>query len=94
MTVICTVRIPLPLERLREVEDANPDLLRQIQEIAARHMTGHRRVAQGDQVLDLDEFESEEHYRAFIAEAGEAIHRYGVLIGARPEDTLWKVVDG
>ena len=94
MTVMCTVRIPKPLEEVRAFEAANPDLMKPIGDIAARHMISHRRMVHGDEVMDLDEFEREEDYRAFIGEAGEAIHRYGVLLGVHPEDTLWKVVNG
>ncbi len=94
MAVVCTVRIPHPLDHVQQVEQDNPDVMEAIMTAAMKYMTGHRRTTAGDEVMDLDEFASREDYDAFIAEAGAAIQRYGALLGAPAQDTVYTVVEG
>jgi hypothetical protein len=94
MAVICTVRIPHQLDHVRRVEADNPDVMQQIMDAAMKYMTGHRRTATDTEVMDLDEFASTEDYDRFIAEAGDAIQRYGELLGAPASDTVYTVIEG
>lgn len=95
MTVVCTVRIPYSLEHVERVEAEHPEVMQEITAAAIKYMTGHRRTANDDEVLDLDEFASREDYDAFIAEAGPAIARYGEALGGPPpKDTVYTVVEG
>lgn len=94
MSIVCTVRIPHDLAKVQRVEEANPEVMEPIGQAAMKYMTGHRRLAQGDEVLDLDEFPDRAAYDAFIAEAGPSIARYGELLGAPAVDTVYDVVEG
>ncbi|UGS37263.1 hypothetical protein [Capillimicrobium parvum] len=94
MAVICTVRIPHDLEKVQQVEADNAEVMQAIMAAAQKYMTGHRRTARDGEVMDLDEFASREDYDAFIAEAAPSIRRYGELLGAPAQDTVYTVVEG
>jgi hypothetical protein len=93
MAVICTVRIPHALDHVQRIEAENPGVMQEIMTAAMKYMTGHRRTATETEVMDLDEFARREDYDAFIGEAGDAIRRYGELLGAPAQDTLYTVVE-
>lgn len=93
MAVICTVRIPHALEHVQRTEADHPEVMQEIMTAAMKYMTGHRRTATDGEVMDLDEFASREDYDAFIGEAGDAIRRYGELLGAPAQDTVYTVVE-
>lgn len=92
MGVVCTVRIPHPLAKVQEVEATITDEMAQIMAAAQKYMTGHRRVTDGAEVLDIDTYASREDYDAFLGEAGAAVKKYGELLGAR--DTLYEDIPG
>jgi hypothetical protein len=93
LTVVCTVRIPHALAKVQKVERDNPDLMEAIGTAARKYMIGHRRTATDAEVMDLDEFASREDYNAFIGEAHTAIARYGELLGAPAQDTVYTVIE-
>ena len=93
MTVVCTVRIPRALAKVRQVERDNPDVMEVIGAAARKYMIAHRRTATDAEVMDLDEFASREDYDAFIGEARTAIERYGELLGAPAQDTVYTVIE-
>lgn len=91
MSIVVTVNIEADIATVERVEKEHPEVIGEIGTIAERYMTGHRRTVRPGRVLDIDEFASESDYRTFIAEAGDAIKRYGDLIGVAPHDTVWAV---
>ncbi|MBS1878378.1 MAG: hypothetical protein JST31_02585 [Actinobacteria bacterium] len=91
MPIVVTVNIDSDVAEVERVERDNPELMAVIGGAARKYMVAHRRTVRAGQVMDLDEFASEADYHSFIAEAGEAIKRYGELIGVAPRDTLWSL---
>ncbi|UGS37329.1 hypothetical protein [Capillimicrobium parvum] len=91
MALLITVHIAADIGTVERVEAEHPEVMKVIGAAAARYMTAHRRTHRDGEVLDLDEFASPETLAAFREEAEEAIARYGELIGARPEETVYEV---
>jgi hypothetical protein len=93
MGIVVTVNIDADPALVEKAEQDNPEVMQVIGAAAGKYMTGHRRTVRDGQVMDLDEFASAADYDAFIAEAGEAIAKYGKAIGIAPRDTLWTLQD-
>jgi hypothetical protein len=93
VAIICTVRIPHPLETVQSVERANPEVMSSIITGARQHMVSHRRFASEAEVLDMDEYASREDYDAFMAMAGTAVKQFGALLGDPPVDEVWEVIE-
>lgn len=94
MSVLVTVRIPHPLDRVQRVEEEHPEVMHRIIAAAGKYMTSHRRVQRDGEVMDLDEYVREEDYHTFFAEAGEAIREYSELLGGGVHDVIWSAVGG
>lgn len=79
------------VEKIREVAKARPDLSTALAELLKKYgAVSHRRFHNGDDVLDIDEWESEEGFRNFIAEARPLIDELARLRGANiPTDKIW-----
>ena len=92
MTIVCTVRIPHPLERVTAYEADRADLMGPITQAAMQHMSGHRRIENDDEVIDLDEFPAMADYEAFMAAAGEQVREYNAEMGVM--ETHYRVVEG
>jgi len=92
VSLLVTVRIPHPLEKVERIEAAHPEIIRQVAAAAVRYMTSHRRVERDGEVMDIDEYVDEAAYRAFIAEAGDAIREYTELVGGGVHDVLWNTI--
>lgn len=90
MSYIVTVLFDTDVQNLERVEREHPEYLEGVMAAAKGRMIGHTRYVRDGATLDIDEYESEEAYRAFIAEAAPHIERYGAAAGAKPVDTLWR----
>lgn len=78
--------------KAKEVEASHPHLRTQLGDMLARHgLISHRRFFRGGDALDLDEWESEAGYRAFLAEARPVIEELARLRGTTmPTDEVWQ----
>jgi hypothetical protein len=92
MSLLVTVRIAHPLDRVEQLEAAHPEVMQRIRAAAVKYMTSHRRVARDGEVMDIDEFMEETDYHRFFAEAGDAVREYGELLGGGVSDVLWNTV--
>jgi len=92
MSVLVTVRIPHPLDKVQRIEQEHPEVMDRIIAAATKYMTSHRRVQRDGEVMDLDEYVREEDYHTFFAEAGEAIREYSELLGGGVRDVVWSMV--
>ena len=71
-----------------------PELMRPIGEIIRRHgFLGHQRLVGDGRFIDIDSFQSIEHYHAFKTEAQAAIDAYEDALGVRSTDTVWHLVE-
>ena len=94
MTIVVTVRIPeVDIDRVRQVERDYPELSAKLgASLKANGCLSHRRVFRDGEILDIDEWESEEGLRAFLQESGEVIRELAALRGTgTPSDTIWQV---
>ncbi|MEI9430202.1 hypothetical protein [Mesorhizobium sp. Cs1299R1N3] len=92
MTIMCTVSITgTTVEKIREVSKERPDLGEKLGKLLKQHgLIAHRRFYNGNEVLDLDEWETEEGFHAFIKEARPIIDELARLRGADiPTDKVW-----
>lgn len=94
MSIVVTVRIPdVDIDRVRKVEREQPELHAKLRESLKRNgCISHRRLYNGNEILDIDEWESEEGLRSFLAEMGPTIRELAQLRGTgTPSDTIWQV---
>jgi heme-degrading monooxygenase HmoA len=95
MGVLMTLRVRGNAKALEERAAANPAGMQAILEKAKPHgLISHRFYASGDELLVVDEWESEEGFRAFFAEATEIpalMAEVGVV--TEPEITFWRKLD-
>lgn len=85
MTIVVTVRIPATLEQVRRAEEAHPGLYEQIIELARSHgLVSHQRVYHEGEIMDIDEWESEEARAAFRAEAQPLVALLSAARGSGP----------
>ena len=85
MTIVVTVRIPATLEQVARAEAAHPGLYEEIIELARSHgLLSHRRVYREGEIMDIDEWESEEARAAFRAEAGPLVQKLSAARGSGP----------
>jgi hypothetical protein len=92
MSVMVTVWINgTTPEKVKAVSAKRPELGEKIRELCVKHgLKGHHRYFSGDDILDLDEWETEEGFHAFVAEARPIIDELAELRGAlRPTDKVW-----
>jgi heme-degrading monooxygenase HmoA len=95
MSVLMTLRVQGDAKALEERAQASPGGLSAILEKAKPHgLISHRFYGTGDEILVVDEWESEEGFRAFFAEATE-IPGLMAEVGVRsePEITFWRALD-
>lgn len=90
--VLCFVRIPRSQQEVDRIEAANPDVVQAIVAAASKYMTRHRRAASDVEVVETEEFASQEDFDAFMAEAAPAVERYDALLGAPTEVTLYRII--
>lgn len=93
MSYIVTVILETDLEKLTAAEQAHPDTIGAILEIAKDYMISHQRYARDGMVMDIDQYRSEEDYRAFFAKAEPHIRKYAANAGTTVQDTLWRAVE-
>lgn len=99
MSIVVTVRIPdVDIDRVREVEKTHAEENNQIKEALKRHgCLSHRRLYRAGEngtgeILDIDEWESEEGLRAFLDEMRPLIQKLAQVRGTgKPSDTIWQV---
>ena len=92
MSALVTVRNPYPLDKVQRFEQEHPEVMEPIIAAARKYMTSHRRVERAGEVMDLDEYATEEDYQLFLAEAGDAIRAYSELLGGGVHDVVWTTV--
>jgi len=91
MTIIVTVRIEATIEQVRRAEQAEPGLYEEIIALARKHgLVSHRRVYHEGELMDIDEWASEEARAAFRVEAQPLIDRMRAARGsAASRAELW-----
>lgn len=93
MSVIILVKIPnADPERVRQVQRDYPELHEELHEALERHgCISHQRLYRGDEILDIDEWESEEGVQAFLEEKRPLIRQLAELRGTGiPTDSVWQ----
>ena len=90
MAYLCTVEFSVGIEALEKAEREHPHVIEAIGKAAEGLMKSHRRYVRAGQVLDIDEYDSEEDYKKFIDLARNHIEEYGRLAGTEAVDTLYK----
>jgi len=93
MTFIVTAVFDTDLETLAASEQAHPEAIAAIGEIAKDYMIGHQRHARDGQVMDIDTYRTADDYRAFFAKAEPHIKQYVANAGTTVTDTMWEVID-
>lgn len=94
MSIVVTVSIPnVDIARVREVEKTHADLQVKLRESLKRNgCISHRRLYRENEILDIDEWESEEGLRRFLEEMGPVIRQLAEARGTgKPSDTIWQV---
>lgn len=94
MSIVVTVRIPdVDIERVRKVAETHKELHQKLRESLQRNgCKSHQRLYRENEILDIDEWESEEGLKAFLAEMGPTISELAALRGTgKPEDTIWQI---
>jgi len=94
MSIVVTVRIPnVNIEKVREVAETHKELHAKLRESLKRNgCISHRRLYNENEILDIDEWESEDGLRAFLTEMGPTIRELASLRGTgTPEDKIWQV---
>ena len=94
MSILVTVRIANNIEAARRVREEHPELGQQLGELLKKHgCIGHRRLYRDNEILDLDEWESEAGVKAFLAEAQPIIEEISRLRGDSqlPQDATWNI---
>lgn len=94
MSIVVTVRYDVPTAKMEQLEADEPGLFADLMAVAMKHMTGHSRLAREECFMELDEYASEDAYRAFLAEAAPLIERINTALGAEPTDTVWTQTAG
>jgi hypothetical protein len=85
VTILVTVRIAATLEQAQRAEELEPGLYDEIIALARSHgLLSHRRVYRDGEIMDLDEWPSEEARAAFRAEAGPLVKRMQAARGTAP----------
>ena len=92
MSVLMTLRVKGNPQALEERTAANPAAMQAILAKAKPHgLISHRFYASGDEIMVVDEWESEEGFRRFFAEATEIP---GLMADAgvtsEPQITFWR----
>jgi hypothetical protein len=79
------------VSKVREVAAARPDLGAELGRLGKKHgLITHRRFFSGNDILDVDEWETEEGFHAFFAEARPIIEELARLREANiPTDRVW-----
>lgn len=94
MAIVVTVRIPgADIERVRQVDAEYADLRAELRESLQRNgCLSHRRLYRENEILDIDEWESEAGLNDFLEESGPIIRKLAELRGTgAPSDTIWNV---
>ena len=85
MTIVVTVRIPATLEQVRQADETYPGLYDEIIELARTHgMISHQRVYRDGEILDIDEWPSEEARAAFREVVGPLVAKLSAARGSGP----------
>jgi hypothetical protein len=92
VSVLMTLRVRGNAQALEDRTAANPEQMQAILEKAKPHgLISHRFYGSGDELLVVDEWESEEGFRAFFAEATEIpVLMASVGVTSEPEITFWR----
>jgi hypothetical protein len=94
MSIVVTVRIPdADIERVREVEKTHAHLNAKIKDALKRHgCIAHRRLYRANEILDIDEWETEEGVKTFLEEMMPVIRELAAARGTgRPVDSVWQI---
>ena len=97
MSVVVLVHLQgVTPEKIEAANAANPDIREKFMSIVGKYSDrGHRRLMRlvgENEVIDIDEWESEESFHEFKAEAQELIAEMARLRGAPvPTDSIWRM---
>lgn len=94
MSIVVLVNIPnADIERVRQVERDYPELQEELMAALKRHGNiSHRRLYRDNEILDVDEWESEEGIKAFLEENRPLIRQLAELRGTGiPTDSTWQI---
>ena len=94
MSIVVTVRIPdVDIDRVRQAAISHPEEHAALKEALKRHGNiSHRRLYREGEIMDIDEWESEEGLRAFLAEMMPTIRLLAEVRGTgKPTDTIWQI---
>ena len=94
MSILVTVRISNTIEAARRVREDHPELGQELGALLKKHGNiSHQRIYNDTEILDLDEWESEEGFNAFLAEAKTIILKLSALRGDAqpPQDGIWNI---
>lgn len=94
MSIVVLVNIPnADVERVRQVERDYPELQEELMSALKRHGNiSHRRLYRDNEILDVDEWESEEGIQAFLEENRPLIRKLAELRGTGvPTDSTWQI---
>ena len=97
MSVVVLVHLrDVTPEKIDEVNAAHPDVRARFTEIVGKYSDrGHRRLmrlVRDNEIIDIDEWDSEESFLAFKADARELIAEMARLRGAPvPTDSIWRL---
>ncbi|MDQ4111743.1 MAG: hypothetical protein M3306_11675 [Actinomycetota bacterium] len=92
MPITVTVRITgADMDRVREVADEYPELGNELRGLLEKHgLISHRRFYNGSEILDIDEWDSEDGFRAFLEVGSPVIAKLAHLRGTDvPTDQIW-----
>jgi hypothetical protein len=83
--VVVTVLFQADAATARRIEEEHAEAHRQVLETARRHgMRSHRRLYGEGEFIDIDEWESVEGRKAFLAEAAPFLHELSEARGSPP----------
>ena len=85
MSIVHIVRFPASIEQHKRVEELHPGLYERIIAMAREYgLVAHRRVYRDNELMDIDEWESEEGMKAFAAAAAPLLKQIAETRGSGP----------
>ena len=85
MSVVHIVRFPASIEQHKRVEELHPGLDDRIIAMGREYgLIEHRRVYRDNELMDIDEWESEEGMKAFAAAAAPLLKQIAEARGSGP----------
>ncbi|MBE2277334.1 MAG: hypothetical protein IAE87_13705 [Rhodobacteraceae bacterium] len=95
MSIVVIVRIPnVDIDKVREAAVTHKELHEQLRNALNRYgCLSHKRIYNTElrEIMDIDEWESDEGMRAFLKEMGPTIAQLAAIRGTgKPTDSIWQ----